>query len=293
MATTAERMEREQKLEGIGCSRKRKEDPGFIQGKGNYVEDVTLAGTLFAVVVRSPYAHARIKSINKAKALAPPGVHAVLTAEDLKPLKLHWMPTLAGDVQAVLADENVCSQYQEAAVVIAADPLYRRRRRRPGGGGRRAAAGSWSIRTRPWTLTCRIIREDLVGKDEAGQGVCIHNDYISYMEVVIRRVRQGYSPGRRGHRQEANLRIRASIPSDLRPAGRSCSFEKARVILPSTLLLQALYIVRTVVSLLSGLPESKIRPHPPGHRRRFRQQGGRLSGICHGHRRLHRTWSGR
>ena len=43
------------------------------------------------------------------KALALPGVKAVLTANDLKPLKLHWMPTLAGDVQAVLADEKVLS----------------------------------------------------------------------------------------------------------------------------------------------------------------------------------------
>ena len=50
-----------------------------------------------------------------------PGVEAVLTAEDLKPLKLHWMPTLAGDVQAVLADEKVLFQGQEVAFVVAED----------------------------------------------------------------------------------------------------------------------------------------------------------------------------
>jgi len=116
MSTAAEELEREEKLEGIGCSRKRKEDPRFIQGKGNYVDDVKMPGMLFADMVRSPYAHARVKSINKEKALAIPGVHAVLTAEDLKPLNLHWMPTLAGDVQAVLADEKVHFQYQEVAV---------------------------------------------------------------------------------------------------------------------------------------------------------------------------------
>ena len=44
-----------------------------------------------------------------------------MTADDLKPLKLHWMPTLAGDVQAVLADEKVHFQMQEVAVVIAED----------------------------------------------------------------------------------------------------------------------------------------------------------------------------
>ena len=50
-----------------------------------------------------------------------PGVKAVLTADDLKPLKLHWMPTLAGDVQAVLADEKVLFQGQEVAFVVAED----------------------------------------------------------------------------------------------------------------------------------------------------------------------------
>ncbi len=77
MGTTAEDIARAEKLEGIGCSRKRKEDPRFVQGKGNYVDDVKLPGTLFADMVRSPYAHARIISINKKKALALKGVHAV------------------------------------------------------------------------------------------------------------------------------------------------------------------------------------------------------------------------
>jgi carbon-monoxide dehydrogenase large subunit len=65
--------------------------------------------------------HARVKSINKEAAIKLPGVKAVLTAEDLKPLKLHWMPTLAGDVQAVLADEKVLFQGQEVAFVVAED----------------------------------------------------------------------------------------------------------------------------------------------------------------------------
>ena len=121
MSAAPETLERQDQLQGIGCSRKRKEDPRFIQGKGNYVDDVKLPGMLFGAVVRSPFAHAKIVSINKEKALALPGVHAVLTAEDLKPLGLHWMLTLAGDTQAVLADEKVGFQMQEVAMVIADD----------------------------------------------------------------------------------------------------------------------------------------------------------------------------
>src|SRR5262249_37353095 len=107
------------KLEGIGCKRKRVEDIRFTQGKGNYVDDLNLPGMLYGDLVRSPYAHARIKSIDTSKAAAGPGVVAVITAETLKPVNLAWMPTLAGDVQMVLADGKVLFQNQEVAFVIA------------------------------------------------------------------------------------------------------------------------------------------------------------------------------
>ena len=64
-------------LSGLGTSRKRVEDARFTQGKGNYVDDMKLPGMLCGDFVRSPYAHARIKSINTKAALAIPGVHAL------------------------------------------------------------------------------------------------------------------------------------------------------------------------------------------------------------------------
>src|ERR1700687_3165041 len=121
MAASSDTLERDAKLQGVGAARLRKEDARFIRGQGTYVDDIKLPGMLCGVMVRSPYAHARIKSINKAKALAVPGVVAVLVADDLKPVNLHWMPTLGGDVQAVLADKKVCFQLQEVAFVLAND----------------------------------------------------------------------------------------------------------------------------------------------------------------------------
>ena len=59
------------------------------------------------------------KSINTDAAMALDGVLAVLTAKDLEPLGLHWMPTLAGDKQMVLADGKVLFQGQEVAYVVA------------------------------------------------------------------------------------------------------------------------------------------------------------------------------
>src|SRR6202035_5544231 len=116
--TSAERAE---KLQGVGCKRKRVEDIRFVQGKGNYVDDLKLPGMLYGDFTRSPHGHARIKRIDASKAKAVPGVLAVLTAADLKPLGLHYMPTLAGDVQAVLAEEKVLFQNQEVAFVVADD----------------------------------------------------------------------------------------------------------------------------------------------------------------------------
>ena len=118
---TPSREERIANLKGMGSSRKRVEDVRFTQGKGNYVDDIKMAGMLFGDFVRSPYAHARVKSINADAARALPGVVAVLTAADLAPLNLHWMPTLAGDKQMVLADGKVLFQGQEVAFVVATD----------------------------------------------------------------------------------------------------------------------------------------------------------------------------
>ena len=74
---------------GMGHSVKRKEDPRFIRGKGNYIDDLQLPGMLYLDIVRSPYAHARIKKIDTPKALAIPGVLAVIAGQDLAKYNLH------------------------------------------------------------------------------------------------------------------------------------------------------------------------------------------------------------
>src|SRR3989441_4591894 len=106
---------------GMGHSMKRKEDPRFIRGRGNYVDDIQLPGMLHMDIVRSPFAHAKIKSINASKALKIPGVLAVITGETLAKYNLHWMPTLMSDTQMVLPIEKVMYQAQEVAAVIATD----------------------------------------------------------------------------------------------------------------------------------------------------------------------------
>ncbi len=104
---------------GIGESIKRKEDGRFLRGKGNYIDDLTLPGMLHMAILRSPHAHARIKSVDTSAAAAKPGVIAVVTGELMAQHKLAWMPTLSYDTQAVLATDKVRFQGQEVAAVIA------------------------------------------------------------------------------------------------------------------------------------------------------------------------------
>src|SRR5579859_7744528 len=80
----------------VGQAMRRKEDPRLITGRARYVDDISLPGTLWASLVRSPEAHARIVSIDGSEAAARPGVHAVFTGEDMSdlggPLPMAWVP---------------------------------------------------------------------------------------------------------------------------------------------------------------------------------------------------------
>jgi carbon-monoxide dehydrogenase large subunit len=107
----------------LGGVVRRREDPALVQGRGRYVDDIKLPGTLHAAFVRSPYARARITSIDASAALAMEGVHAVYTAEDVR----HLGPLLAqapvGKLRPLLADGTV-NHAGEAVAMIVAESRY-------------------------------------------------------------------------------------------------------------------------------------------------------------------------
>jgi aerobic carbon-monoxide dehydrogenase large subunit len=122
MATqTVERM--------FGKALKRREDPRFITGRGTYTDDIKLPGMTYAVFVRSPVAHARIRSIDSAKAKAFPGVRAVFTGKDLADGGVNGIPTgwllpnLKTSEHRPLAVERV-RHVGEAVAVVVADTAY-------------------------------------------------------------------------------------------------------------------------------------------------------------------------
>ncbi len=112
----------------FGAAIKRREDPRFITGEGNYLDDIKLPGMVHAAVLRSPYAHAKIQSIDVSAAQAMPGVVAVWTGRDtasVNPLPCAWP---AGGVTnnlntpRILAVDTVRWTGEGIALVVAESP---------------------------------------------------------------------------------------------------------------------------------------------------------------------------
>jgi carbon-monoxide dehydrogenase large subunit len=95
-AQTAEQRQAPAPSNHVGQAIRRKEDPRLITGRARYIDDISLPGTLWAALVRSPEAHARITSIDTQAASSRPGIHAVFTGEDMAdlggPLPMAWVP---------------------------------------------------------------------------------------------------------------------------------------------------------------------------------------------------------
>ena len=114
----------------LGSSVKRTEDPKFITGKGRYLDDIKLTGMVHMSILRSPYAHANIKSIDTAAAKAMPGVLAVIVGADIpyNPLPMAWPAGGSSGVQnnvnmpRVLATDDVKWTGEGVAAVIAETP---------------------------------------------------------------------------------------------------------------------------------------------------------------------------
>jgi carbon-monoxide dehydrogenase large subunit len=131
----------------FGVDVQRIEDPQLLRGEARFVDDIRLPGTLHVAFVRSPHAHAAILRIDKSAALALPGVHAVLTVDDLAAhltttqlvvalpspafrQEVH-RPALAGEevvyvgepVAAVIADDRYIAEDAAALVEVDYDPL--------------------------------------------------------------------------------------------------------------------------------------------------------------------------
>jgi carbon-monoxide dehydrogenase large subunit len=230
----------------------RKEDPRFIRGRGLYIDDVQLPGMLHGAILHSPYAHARILSIDTAAAEAHPKVRAVITGQTLAGLKLAWMPTLSNDVQAVLATDKVRFHGQEVAFVVAEDRY-----------SARDALELIEVEYEPLPVVvdarraldsdAPVIRDDLEGRTdnhifdwETGDRART-DEVFAAADVVV---------------QQDILYPRVH-PAPLETCGAVADFDAVTGKLTMWSTTQAPHAHRTLYALVAGLPEHKIRVISP------------------------------
>jgi carbon-monoxide dehydrogenase large subunit len=235
------------KICGMGHRMKRKEDPRFIQGRGNYVDDVKLPGMLYMDIVRSPYAHARIKSIDASAALAMDGVLAVITGETLKDAgNLHWMPTLMSDTQMVLPIEKVVYAAQEVCVVIATE--------------RYLAADAVEMVVvdyeplDPVVDPFEALKDEIIIRDDKEQ----KTNHIWHWEAGDQDATDRLFASA-AHTAQQKMYLPRIHVSSIETCGMVASYDKVREHMKIYMTSQAPHAHRTVFALVSGLPEHKIQ----------------------------------
>ncbi len=248
MSTT---IEPEKELYAMGKRMKRKEDPRFIQGRGRFLDDIVLPRMLYLCLVHSPYPHARIVRIDKSAALAVPGVKAVLTGEDLAAHGLAWIPTFHGyDKQMVLAVGKALYQYQEVAGVIAES--------------REAAQDAAELVEVEYEPLEPLISpfesmkdENLIRDDREAK-----TNHIYHWEVGKREATDAALAASDVHVKE-KVYFQRCHPAPLEPCGAIADMNPGTGRLTLYLTSQAPHAHRTVVSLVTGIPEDKIHVVSP------------------------------
>jgi carbon-monoxide dehydrogenase large subunit len=242
----------EVKIGGMGASRKRVEDNRFIRGKGNYVDDIVLPGMLHMEILRSPVAHARIKSIDTSAAWDMPGVRLVLTGEMMAARNLAWMPTLSYDTAAVLATDKVRFQGQEVCAVIADDPYIAK-----------DACGKIVVDYEilpPIVNPVQAAAADAIQirDDKAGQ---VGNKIFDWEIGDKARTDKAFDDADLVSKIE--LHYPRTHPSPMETCGSIADYDRATGKLTFYVTSQAPHIVRAAVAMVAELPEQNIRVISP------------------------------
>jgi carbon-monoxide dehydrogenase large subunit len=234
----------------LGHRMKRKEDPRFLQGKGNYVDDISLPGMLHAVLVRSPYPHATIKNIDISEAMKIPGVKAVITGKDLEAAGLGWLPTFHGlDKQMVLAIGKVLFQYQEVAAVFAET-------RAAACDGAEAVQVDYEplpVVADPFTAK----KDDILLRPDREQ----KTNHIYHWEVGDRAGAEA-ALERSAKRVKQRIWFQRCHPAPLEPCGCVAQFD-AMGRLQFYVTSQAPHVYRTALTIVTGIPEDRIHVISP------------------------------
>jgi carbon-monoxide dehydrogenase large subunit len=240
----------------LGSAIKRREDPRLVTGQARYTDDFALPGMVYMSVVRSPYAHARIKAIDTKKAAALPGVLGVFTGQQMKdagfgPIPCAWVVTGADTKTPPyppIAIDTVRYAGNAVALVVAVDRSQAR-----------DAADAVEVEYDALPVTVDAFKATQPGAprlhDDVPDNVCFHwhvtggdvEAAFNSAEVVVRE-------------RIINQRL---IPNAMEPRGAVAQYSAAagEVTLWSTT--QNPHIARLLISIDTGIPEHKIRVIAP------------------------------
>ncbi len=234
----------------LGQPVKRHEDDRLVQGRGQYTDDIRLPGMVYAHMVRSPHAHAKIKDVDKSAALALPGVLAVFSGADLKDtvgmIPTAWIPPNADmkmTPHPALAYDTVRYVGDGVAVVIAEDPYT-------------ASDAADLVRVSYAPLDAVVHPKAAMGSGqplvhpEIADNVAFHwsvgdnlDDVFAAAEVVVRQ----------------EFRQQRLIPSAMEPRAAVAQYNPATEELTLWATTQNPHIHRLLMSGILGIPEHRLR----------------------------------
>jgi aerobic carbon-monoxide dehydrogenase large subunit len=234
---------------------------------------------LHGAILRSPYAHARIVSIDTSRRRGPPEGASRDHRRHLETLKLAWMPTLSTDTQAVLATDKVRFQGQEVAFVVAEDRY-----------SARDALELIDVEYEPLdpVIDARkaldpgapVIRDDKEGRTD--------NHIYDWEAGTKAAVRRGVRHRRGGGRRAEEMLYPRVHPAPMETCGSVAHMDKVTGKLTIWTTTQAPHAHRTLYALVAGLPEHKIQVISPDIGGGFGNKVGIYPGYVLLDRRLHR-----
>lgn len=237
----------------VGKPLKRKEDPRLIQGLGHYVDDIQLPAMHYAGIVRSPYAHARIRSIDTSKARTASGVVAVLTGADLRdaigPVPCAaQLPDMKMALRPALAADKVRFVGEPVAVVVATD--------------RYAARDAMDLIEVDYDALTPVVNPE---KALGNGSPVLHDQYkdnVAYRwELEGGDVKRAFQQADKVIRQRMiNQRL---IPVAMEPRGVLADYKPGEKLLTVWSSTQIPHLLRTQLAVMLCLPEHSIRVITP------------------------------
>ena len=239
----------------FGSGIRRREDPRLITGQATYTDDIKLPGTVHAAILRSPHAHARIRNVDTAAAAAAPGVLAVYTGADtdgvLNPIPCAWLVP-DSDIKAVaypaIAKEEVRYVGDAVAVVIAEDRFQ--------------AEDALELINVDYEPLPVVVNPEVATQEGAPQ---LHDDAPN--NQAFHWVASGGDPDAAFESPEVLVRDtiiqQRLIPTAVEPRSALASWLSSMGELTLWSTSQNPHICRFVTSLVTGLPEHKIRVIAP------------------------------